>query len=158
MGVSELQAHMFVFYFGILSNITPPVALASYTAAGVSGGAPSKVAWTGLRLTLTGFIIPYMFVYSPQLLLQNVQFPSILVTLLTAFIGVFLLATSGENYLIIRMALYERILFFIAAFLTIFPGIKTDLVGIVCVTVAGGIHALRARRKRQGLRMEGFRD
>ena len=153
MGVSELQAHMFVFYFGILSNITPPVALASYTAAGVSGGSPSKVAWTGLRLTLTGFIIPYMFVYSPQLLLQNVQFPSILITILTAFIGVFLLATSGENYLIIRMAFYERILFFIAAFLTIFPGLKTDLIGIVCVVVAVGIHAIRARG-RKGIREE----
>lgn len=157
MGVSELQAHMFVFYFGILSNITPPVALASYTAAGVSGGSPSKVAWTGLRLTLTGFIIPYMFVYSPQLLLQNVQFPSILITILTAFIGVFLLATSGENYLIIRMAFYERILFFIAAFLTIFPGLRTDLIGIVCVVVAVGIHAIRARdlgrKGGEGLRM-----
>ncbi|MBW1695432.1 MAG: TRAP transporter fused permease subunit [Deltaproteobacteria bacterium] len=148
MGVSELQAHMFVFYFGILSNITPPVALASYTAAGVSGGSPSKVAWTGLRLTLTGFIIPYMFVYSPQLLLQDVQFPSIIVTILTAFIGVFLLATSGESYLIIRMAIYERVLFFIAAFLTIFPGLKTDLIGIGCVALAGATHLMRARMKR----------
>ena len=151
MGVSELQAHMFVFYFGILSNITPPVALASYTAAGISGGSPSQVAWTGLRLTLTGFIIPYMFVYSPQLLLQNVQFPSILITLLTAIIGVFLLAASGEAYLIIRMAFYERILFFIAAFLTIFPGLKTDLMGILCVAVAGSLHYMRARvKKRSG--------
>lgn len=93
-----------------------------------------------------------MFVYSPQLLLQNVQFPSILITILTAFIGVFLLAISGENYLIIRMAFYERILFFIAAFLTIFPGIKTDLIGITCVIVAGGIHAARARGKKTGIR------
>ena len=145
MGVSELQAHMFVFYFGILSNITPPVALASYTAAGISGGSPSRVAWTGLRLTLTGFIIPYMFVYSPQLLLQNVEFPSILITIVTAVIGVFLLATSGEAYLLIRMAFYERILFFVAAFLTIFPGLKTDLIGISCVAVAGAIHYMRAR-------------
>ncbi len=154
MGVSELQAHMFVFYFGILSNITPPVALASYTAAGISGGSPSRVAWTGLRLTLTGFIIPYMFVYSPQLLLQNVEFPSILITIGTAVIGVFLLATSGEAYLLIRMAFYERILFFVAAFLTIFPGLKTDLVGISCVAVAGAIHYMRARDSRKPVKVQ----
>jgi len=146
MGVSELQAHMFVFYFGILSNITPPVALASYTAAGISGGSPSQVGWTGLRLTLTGFIIPYMFVYSPQLLLQNVQFPGIVITITTAFIGVFLLATSGESYLIVRMALHERALFFIAAFLTIFPGLKSDLIGIGCVAIALSFHLLRAKK------------
>jgi TRAP-type uncharacterized transport system fused permease subunit len=145
MGVSDIQAHMFVFYFGILSNITPPVALASYTAAGISGGSPSKVAWTGLRLTLTGFIIPYMFVYSPQLLLQNVEFPSIIITLITALIGVFLLATSGEGFLLVRMVFYERILFLIAAFLTIFPGVKTDLAGIVCILVAGTTHFIRAK-------------
>ncbi len=151
MGVSEIQAHMFVFYFGILSNITPPVALASYTAAGISGGSPSRVAWTGLRLTLTGFIIPYMFVYSPQLLLQNVEFPSIIITLVTALIGVFLLAASGEAYLLIRMAFYERILFFAAAFLTIFPGLKTDMIGIACVAVAGATHYMRARVKERAV-------
>lgn len=149
MGVSELQAHMFVFYFGILSNITPPVALASYTAAGISGGSPSKVGWTGFRLTLTGFIIPYMFVYSPQLLLQNVEFPSIIITIVTAIIGVFLLAISGEGYLLIPMTFYERILFFIAAFLTIFPGLKTDMIGISCIAVAGTIHYMRAKGKKK---------
>ena len=92
-----------------------------------------------------------MFVYSPQLLLQNVEFPSIIITIVTALIGVFLLATSGEAYLLIRMAFYERILFFVAAFLTIFPGLKTDMIGIACVAVAGATHYLRAKVKKRAI-------
>jgi len=79
MGVAPIVAHFFVFYFGCFSNLTPPVALASYTAAGIAGANPTKVAWTGLRLVSVAFIIPYVAVYDPQLLLQNVQFPPLLV-------------------------------------------------------------------------------
>lgn len=71
LGIPNASAHMFSFYFAMFANLTPPVALAAFAAAGVSGGNPMKTGWTSVRLAIAGFIIPYIFVLSPQLMLIN---------------------------------------------------------------------------------------
>jgi TRAP-type uncharacterized transport system fused permease subunit len=122
MGIADFPAHMFVFYFGILSNVTPPVALASYTAAGISGGTPWEVGWTAFRITMPGFIIPYMFVYEPALLLEGSGFAGAFFPFLAAMAAVFAMSVAGEGYLFNRITLYERIIMFVSAALLAFPG------------------------------------
>lgn len=136
MGILPIAAHFFVFYFGCLSNLTPPVALASYTAAGISGGSPSKVAWLGLKLALAGFIIPYLYTLNPILLLQGKNIFQIMWAVITAILGVFILAVAAMGYLKRNLLIYERIMFLIAALLLAIPGIATDGVGFALAAVA----------------------
>lgn len=138
MGVTPLAAHFFVFFFGALSNLTPPVALASYTAAGLAKADPMKTSWTGLKLTLAGFIIPFVFVYNPIILLQtdesfNIFF--LLLTILTAFLGVYILAIAASNYLNRKLVVVERLLFFVSALLLITPGIMSDVIGVGLIII-----------------------
>ena len=129
MGITDFPAHMFVFYFGILSNVTPPVALASYTAAGISGGTPWEVGWTAFRITMPGFIIPYMFVYEPALLLEGSGFVGAFFPFLAALAAVFAMSIAGEGYLFNRITPYERIIMFVSAGLLAFPGVISPVVG-----------------------------
>jgi len=129
MGITNFPAHMFVFYFGILSNVTPPVALASYTAAAISGGTPWEVGWTAFRITMPGFIIPYMFVYEPALLLEGSGFGGAIIPFMAAIVAVFAMSIAGEGYLFNRITLYERIAMFASAGLLAFPGVIGPVVG-----------------------------
>ncbi len=129
MGITAFPAHMFVFYFGILSNVTPPVALASYTAAGISGGTPWEVGWTAFRITMPGFIIPYMFVYEPALLLESSGIGGAVFPFMAALAAVFAMSIAGEGYLFNRITLYERIVMFVSAGLLAFPGVISPVVG-----------------------------
>jgi len=131
MGIAPLVAHFFVFFFGCLSNLTPPVALASYTAAGIAGAEPSKVAWTGLRLTFASFILPYIFVFSPQLLLQGVKFPDLLILLLTTFLAVFCFAIAERGYWKVTLRIFERIMLLGVSIILIVPERLTDIIGIL---------------------------
>jgi TRAP-type uncharacterized transport system fused permease subunit len=151
MGVNPIAAHFFVFFFGALSNVTPPVALASFTAAGIAKSEPMKTSWMGLKLTLAGFIIPFIFVYNPIILLQakeggSVSIFSVLVALATALIGIYALAIAASNYFNHHLILVERILFFIVAFLLIKPGLVTDLSGFGVLTLVLAIHYFRLRK------------
>jgi len=147
MGVVPIVSHFFVFYFGCLSNLTPPVALASYAAAGIAKSNPSKVAWTGLRLTFAFFIVPYIIVYSPQLLLQGFQFPRHMLLLATTFLAVFSFAVSERGYLIAKQKPLERILFFISSCLLIYPERISDIAGLVFFIVLVFIHLKLNRAK-----------
>lgn len=131
LGVNPLAAHMFAYYFACLSNLTPPVAIASYGAAGLSGQNPSKVGWTGFRISLAGFLIPFTFVNNPELLLVGGTMLSRVGSALSAFIGVLVLAAALQNYLLKPMNVVQRLLMFAGAVLLIFPGLKTDLMGVV---------------------------
>jgi len=131
MGVLPLVAHFFVFYFGALSNITPPVALASYTAAGISGSEPSKVAWTALKLVFISFIIPYIFVYSPQLLLIDIKIIQLARLVVTTFLGIFSFTITERGYWKIKLNNVLRVIFFITSILLVIPGGISDLIGIL---------------------------
>lgn len=135
MGVEPLVAHMFVFYFGIFANITPPVALAAFAAAGISGGNPMQTGLQALKLAAAGFIVPYMFVYSSQLLLVDAVWPSAILVVLTAILGVLMLGTALEGYLMAPVPMVLRLALLVCAILLIQPNIVTDLVGLVIATV-----------------------
>jgi len=143
MGVLPLAAHFFVFYFGCLSNITPPVALASYTAAGLSGGSPPRVAWTGLKLGLAGFIVPFMYAFKPILLLEGVRVFTMILAVVTAIVGIIILGIAVMGYLSRQLAIYERTIFFVAALLLAYPGIRTDGIGLVLIIIAFLLYCIK---------------
>ncbi|WP_026581986.1 TRAP transporter permease [Bacillus sp. J33] len=128
LGVSPLAAHMFVFYFAALSAITPPVALAAFAAAGLSGSDPMKTGLTAVRLGLAAFIVPYMFVYGETLLLVG-DVPDIILSVITSIIGIIGIAWAAEGWLFRHAYWYERAVLFIGALLMINPGAVSDLIG-----------------------------
>ena len=134
-GVNPLAAHLFIFYFAIISAITPPVALAAYAAAGISKADPLKTAITAVRLGLAAFIVPYMFVYAPQLLLVGSTSQVILATV-SAMFGVVSLAGGVVGWFAKRANMLERIIMIIAALALIKPGIYSDLIGLGLLIVA----------------------
>ncbi len=132
LGIPPLVSHMFVFYFGIFANLTPPVALAAYAGAGIANANPNKTGWIAVKLALAGFIIPFMFVYSPELLLQNISnWWQALWISITSIIGVISLGVAVEGYLFTTVNKYLRIMLAFISFLLIDPGIWTDLTGII---------------------------
>ena len=135
LGQPEIAAHMFCFYFAMFANLTPPVALASFAAAGLSGGSPMKTGWQSVRLALAGFIVPFMFVYNPPLLVENVTFFTGLQVVLTACTGVVLIAAAAEGYLMGRMNIPLRVLAGVGAFLLIDSGLWTDLGGLAILAI-----------------------
>ena len=129
LGVPQLSAHMFVFYFACLSAVTPPVALAAYAGAGISGSSPSKVGWTAFRLALAGFIIPYIFVYNPILLLIGGGIFETALAIVTSIIGVCVLAMAVQGYMIANLNIIQRVILFGGAMGLIIPGVATDFIG-----------------------------
>lgn len=130
LGVPKLAAHFFVFYYGCLSAVTPPVALAAFVSAGIAGASISKVGWLAARLAIAGFIIPFMFIYAPELLLINASILGIIILFIFASIGVVILGASIEGYLFNRLNIIQRTVLFVASLLLIYPGLVTDGIGL----------------------------
>lgn len=147
MGVPILAAHMFVFYFGIIADITPPVALAAYAGAAISGGSPMRTGVIASKLAIAAFIVPYLFVYSPGLLMINVTVPSLLYMGFTALIGMVGLSASTMGYFITNANSIERILFFAGGIMLVDPGLLTDLIGISLLTLACVLQIIKKRRQ-----------
>ncbi|RFA34697.1 C4-dicarboxylate ABC transporter permease [Virgibacillus dokdonensis] len=126
-------AHMFVFYFGIFANITPPVALAAFAGAGISGGEPMRTGFQAMKLAIAGFIVPFMFVFSNQMLMMDATIGNIFVIMATSLPGVFLLSVAVEGYFKRSLAWYIRIIATIGALLLIYPGVWTDMAGLVAL-------------------------
>ena len=149
-GVHPLAAHFFIFYFAIISAITPPVALAAYAAAGISGADPLKTAITSCRLGLAAFIVPYMFVYAPQLLLVG-STGDILLATGSSMIGVIALAGSVVGWLIKKAGWFERTLMMVAALNLIKPGLSTDLIGLGVLAVVLVLQYVATRKSAPGM-------
>ena len=133
LGVQVEAAHLFVLYFAVLSAITPPVAMAVYAANGISRGTLMDTSWAAVKLGLTGYIIPFMFVFAPSLLLMG-DLTWVLQSVVTATIGVICLAGSLHAYFFFRPARpWERIMLFVAALVLIKPGLMTDLIGVALI-------------------------
>ncbi|MFD1848805.1 TRAP transporter permease [Oceanobacillus bengalensis] len=150
-GVNPVAAHFFVFWFGALSNITPPVALAAYTAAGISGSDPMKTSWTALKLCLPGFLIPFMIAYNPIMVMQTetgevASFLDGIVVFITALLGVFALSIAVFNFFRVKLNIIERIGFFSIAFLLIKPGLLTDTIGLVIGILLLAWHIIRSKK------------
>lgn len=151
LGVVAIAAHLFIFYFGTRADITPPVALAAYAGAGIAGSNPMKTGVTAFQLGIAGYIVPFMFIYGPEILTIGPVHKVILATL-TATFGVYCLAAGVQNCLFIRTTFYERILLLITSFLLIKPGLTTDLIGIVLFGIV--YLSQRLRRKREAMMKE----
>ena len=134
LGIAPLQAHLFVFYFAIISSITPPVAPAIYIASAIGKANVWIAGYDAVRLALAGFIVPFMFVYGPELLLI-VDSLSIIWACFTAIMGAVCLAGGAMGYFLKRTHWLERILLIAAALLLIKPGLKTDMVGFVLLGI-----------------------
>ena len=149
--VEPLAAHFFVFYFGAMSNVTPPVALAAYTGLVLQKADPVKTSWTALRLALPGFIIPFLLVYHPELLLNDattsgLNYGQLIVTILISLVGIYALVTGMGNYLFTKLNILERILFIVFAVMLIFPEIITSIVGIIGVILLMSVHYIKFRK------------
>ncbi|KGK41008.1 C4-dicarboxylate ABC transporter permease [Nitrincola sp. A-D6] len=130
IGIPPLVAHFFVFYYAVLSAITPPVALAGYAAAAISGTDPLKTAMTSFKFGLAAFIVPFMFFYSPALLMDG-TWGEILGVFVTAGVGIYLLAAAIQGWFLNgRVNLVQRCLLLVAALAMIAGGLMTDVVGL----------------------------
>ena len=123
------------FYFSCIGTITPPVAITSYTGAAIAGADANKTGWTAFRYGLVAYIIPFMFITSPALLLVG-QTWEIVLGFATAMIGVLCLVAALEGYLIFRMHTIPRVLLGIASLCTLYSGWRSDLVGIALIAIA----------------------
>ncbi|MGV3465067.1 MAG: TRAP transporter permease [Heyndrickxia sp.] len=134
LNVPELSAHMFVFYFGIVADITPPVALAAFAASGIAGGEPIKTGINSSKLAIAAFIIPYMFVYSPQLLMINTTFFQLIWVIITAFCGMIAIGGALIGFWYRKLNILERFLSLAAGLLLIYPEGISDIVG-ACIFI-----------------------
>lgn len=130
MGVQPLTAHLFIFYYAVISAITPPVALASFAAAGMCNADPWRTSFIALKLGLATFIVPFMFFFGPELLMRG-DWPAIVQVVITASLGVFVLASSTEGwYAAGPIGWPERVVLFGSALCLMIPGLITDAIGI----------------------------
>lgn len=148
MGVDPVAAHLFIFYFGIVSNITPPVALASYVAAGI---AQANFWWTGFtacKLGVVAFVVPFMFVFNPAMVGQTDSVLEIVQCGVTAFLGVYALSCFLQGYFLDKLPWWQRLLFGVAGVTLMIPETMTDLAGGGLFIVVCLIHAAFAKRNK----------
>ncbi len=132
--IPMLAAHFYVFYFGLMANVTPPVAIPAYCAAGLANANPSKVGWIAFRLALAGFLVPFMFIYAPDLLFIDATF-AVIPKIITATLGVFLMGCSLENYFLGLLLPWQRWLMGVASIGLVIPEQITDVIGLVVFVV-----------------------
>ena len=155
-----LVAHMFVFYFGLFANITPPVALAAFAGAGIAGGDPMRTGFLALRLSLAGFIVPFLFVYNPAMLMidttniavnaKEFALPAwnvILSITVTSIVGILALGAAVEGYFKTAMNWFWRIFLGVGALMMIVPETMTDIIGTIMVIIAIGFNIIQARKE-----------
>ena len=136
MGVPVLAAHFFVFYFGIVADITPPVALAAYAGSAIAKSNPMKTAFNASRLAIAVFIVPYVFAYSPSMLLIETNALEVIQISLTSLIGIFGVSSGLEGYLFAKMNPIIRAVFVIGGLMLIVPSLMTDLIGLGLIAAA----------------------
>ena len=146
MGVPVLAAHFFVFYFGIVADITPPVALAAYAGSAIAKSTPMKTAFNASRLAVAAFIIPYMFCFEPAMLMIESDALTVITISVTAFIGLFGVAAALEGYCFTEMNPVIRILLAAGGMMMIYPGTITDIAGIVLVAVSLAVQYLSSKK------------
>lgn len=146
MGMATMAAHMFAFYFGSIAAITPPVAMAAFAGAAISGGNPAKTGYIAMRIGIASYIIPFMFAYSPELLFEG-PLATVLLATGTAIVGVICLAAAIEGWFFQPCNNLEKGLLFVAAITLIKPGITTDLIGLFLFVLVILSQKLRGKEK-----------
>ena len=148
MGVPVMAAHFFVFYFGIVADITPPVALAAYAGSAIAKSNPMKTAFNASKLAVAAFIVPYMFCFNPAMLLIDTTGIQVVQIAITAFIGIFALAAALEGYCFANMNAVIRIVIAAGGLLLIHPALATDLVGLVIVFASLGFQYVLSKKRK----------
>ena len=149
LGVPDVAAHFFVFYFGIVADITPPVALAAYAGSAIAKSNPMKTGINATKLAIAAFIVPYVFAYSPEMLFVNVESWVDVVTIcLSAMLGIYGVAAGLNGFVKRQLNWLLRALMIVGGLTLIIPGWQTDLVGLVLV---GGITAYEFIKSKQEL-------
>ena len=136
LGVEPIVAHFFVFYYGVLADITPPVALAAYAAAGMAAADPFKAGNIAFRLGMGKVLVPFVFVFSPSLLLVTKDFtwPDFLLAFAGTLIGVTFLSAAFAGYMFTHLKVWERWLLAVCAILLVAPEIYSSLIGLLAAT------------------------
>ena len=147
MGVPALAAHFFVFYFGIVADLTPPVALAAYAGAAIAQANPMKTAITSTKLAIGAFIVPYVFALNPAMLLINTTAPEVVLIIITSLVGIFAVSASLEGYFLRRMPWYQRLMSLVGGLLLIYPGIVTDLIGLGLVALVAVLQIVTRKKE-----------
>ncbi|MBU7592425.1 TRAP transporter permease [Metabacillus halosaccharovorans] len=153
LGVPDLSAHLFVFYFGIIADITPPVALAAFAAAGVAGGEPLRTGVNSAKLAIAAFIIPYIFVLSPQLLMIDTTWFELVWVIITAFSGMIAIGAGIIGYWFRKLHWAERIIAIITGLLLIYPEGISDITGIITFVALLALQIFWKRDKENTLKM-----
>jgi TRAP-type uncharacterized transport system fused permease subunit len=143
MGVPELAAHFFVFYYGIVADITPPVALAAYAGSAISGGSPMKTGINATKLAIAGFIIPFIFAMSPDMLLINTTWYEVVLITVTSIVGMYGVTLGLTGFSAYEkqgsartVGIFIRVIAIAGGLLLIYPGIVTDVIGVAMVAGA----------------------
>jgi len=158
LNVNLMAAHLFILYFGVVADVTPPVALAAYAGAGIAGSNAMRTGFQAIKLAVAGFVVPYIFAYNPALLLiekgsQVVNgviiyagLGEIIMVIITALLGVICLASFVENYLVIKSKIWERIPMGVAAIALLFPNFTSDIIGIVVLVSVFMLQRVRSKK------------
>lgn len=158
LGLPIVAIHLFVFYYGIVADDTPPVGLCAYAAAGIAGADPVKTGWKSFRLDLAAFTLPFMFIYNPKLLMIGTNWVELMYIVPVSIVGMFCWSVFIQGYWIVRTRIWERFLFMGLAFLLVNPDhisiagvhIHQHLVNATALAVMGGIYVMQRRRQRRG--------
>ena len=149
MGVPMVAAHFFVFYFGIVADLTPPVALAAYAGAAIAGANPMKTALQATKLAIGAFIVPYVFALNPAMLFMDTTAGEVILIIITSLIGIFGVSSGLEGYMLRNAAWWERLLSVAGGLLLIYPGIVTDVIGLALVGLVFVIQILEKRHDKK---------
>ena len=145
LGVPPIAAHLFVFYFGIVADITPPVALAAFAGSGIAGSNPLRTGFEAFKLGFAAYLVPYIFVLSPVLVLVDVTPLGIIRALLTAIIGMLGIGGASTGFFVTHGKAWERLLLFIGGVLMVDPGGYTDLIGFALLAMVWFLQKRRAQ-------------
>lgn len=155
MGVTPIAAHMFCFYFGVISNITPPVCVAAFAGAAIAGAPPMKTGWKAFQLGIAAYIIPFLFIYNPSILMLGSSWV-ILLSTITCVCGIVFLASGVVGWLLRKASFPERILMVTAALLLIRSGMVTDIAGFMLMGIVVLVQKQFAYNEKIDTRIFGF--
>lgn len=152
MDVPILAAHMFAFYFGIIADVTPPVALAAFAGSGIAKANPLKAGVSAFKLAIAAFLVPYIFAYNPQMLLINVHAIDIVLIAISSLIGIVGVGSGVAGFLLTEQSIFERFLFFVGGLLMVMPGIETDIIGAAFLVIG---YLVQKRKLRCSTNVQG---
>lgn len=147
MGVPVAAAHLFIFYFGCMAAVTPPVALSSYLAATIAKAQPMRTALHGFKLSLAAFLLPFIFAVNPAILFIDTTIGEFIWITITAIIGIFALASSLEGYVFRKISWFHQIVLFLCALLMLDPGTVTDFIGVIGIVLLAIYHYWKKRQE-----------